>query len=192
MFVRLHVCTMLGGEEGGLGARWVFGPRGHQLDRSHVFVGQLPERSLSVLDHLLHRGMLLKRFPYLGLTESEREGHRGQTISRVLSSEKSSCCIDLFLHVTVVATDLQLRCDDSLVLDGQNVGSWAQHGRRPIQEPLNVPQSSLGPVFRLELIYQLIGQQICSVITPSLGLKVENTCISPTVMSLIGLFLFPR
>lgn len=115
---------MLGGEEWGLGARWVFGPRGHQLDRSHVFVGQLPEGSLSVLDHLLHRCMLLKRFPYLGLTEREREGHRGQTINRVLSSEKgSSCGIDLFFHVIVVVTDLQLRCDDSLVLDGQNVRS---------------------------------------------------------------------
>lgn len=111
---------------------------------------------------------------------------------RTQRSDKSTEFYHLKNAPVVVVTDLQLRCDDSLILDGQNVGSWAQHRRRPIQEPLNVPQSSLGPVFRLKLINQLIGQQICSVITPSLGLKVKNTCISPTVMSLIGLFLFPR
>lgn len=63
---------MLGGEERGLGAWWVFRPGSHQLDRSDVFIGQLPQTSLTVLDHLLHCCMLLKRFPDLGLTERER------------------------------------------------------------------------------------------------------------------------
>lgn len=57
---------MLGGEE--WGARWVFRPGGHQLDRSHVFVSQLPQTSLSVLDRLLQRYMLIECFRYLSLT----------------------------------------------------------------------------------------------------------------------------
>lgn len=69
-------CTVLGGEERGLGAWRVFRPWGHQLDRSNVFIGQLPQGSLSVLDHLLHCCMLLKCFPNLDLTETEREGER--------------------------------------------------------------------------------------------------------------------
>lgn len=72
------VCTMLGGEERGLGAWWVFRPGGHQLDRSHMFVSQLPKTSLSVLDHLLHCCMLLKRFPYLGLTGPGKNTQSGQ------------------------------------------------------------------------------------------------------------------
>lgn len=67
----LCVNTMLGGEERGLGAWWVFRPGGHQLDGPHVFVGQLPQTGLPVLDHLLNGCMLLKRFHYLGLAERE-------------------------------------------------------------------------------------------------------------------------
>lgn len=71
-------------------------------------------------------------------------------------------------------TDLQLRCDDSFVLDGQDVRSRAQQRRRQLQQPVNVPQSSLGPLLGLVLIYQLIGQQIRSVVTPTLGLEVVS------------------
>lgn len=67
---RLCVYTMLW-REGGFGAWWVFRPGGHQLDRSHLLVGQFPQTSLSILDHLLHRYMLLKRFPYLGLADTQ-------------------------------------------------------------------------------------------------------------------------
>lgn len=66
-------CTMLGGEEWGLGARGVFLPRGHELDRSNMFISQLPQTSLSVLDHLLHHCMLVKRLPYLGLTDQDKD-----------------------------------------------------------------------------------------------------------------------
>lgn len=58
---------MLRGEEGRLGARGVFRPGGHQLHRPHVFVGQFPQTGLTVLDHLLHRRVLLKRFSDLSL-----------------------------------------------------------------------------------------------------------------------------
>lgn len=51
----VFVCTMLGGEERRLGACWVFRLGGHELDWSHMFVSQLPQTGLSILDHLLHR-----------------------------------------------------------------------------------------------------------------------------------------
>ncbi len=80
MCVCLCVSTVLGGEERGLGALWVFRPGGHQLDRSHMFVSQLPETSLSVLDHLLHCCMLLKRFLYLSLTDREKDTEEGYSL----------------------------------------------------------------------------------------------------------------
>lgn len=65
------VCTMLW-REGGFGAWWVFRPGGHQLDWSHLLVGQFPQTSLSILDHLLHGYMLLKGFLYLGLADTQK------------------------------------------------------------------------------------------------------------------------
>lgn len=63
---------MLGGEEWGLGAWWVFRPGGHQLDWSDMFISQLSQTSLTVLDHLLHRSMFLKCFQDLILTERNK------------------------------------------------------------------------------------------------------------------------
>lgn len=77
------LCTMLGGEEWRFGAGWVFWPGGHQLDGSHVFISQLPERSLSILYHLLHGCMLLKCFPNLSLKQGQR---RKQKIKSVVGT----------------------------------------------------------------------------------------------------------
>lgn len=70
-------CTVFRGEEWGLGSRCVFRPGGHQLYRSHMFISQLPQTSLAVLDHLLHYCMLLKCFDYLSLRERQTQGSFG-------------------------------------------------------------------------------------------------------------------
>lgn len=89
----VFVCTMLGGEERRLGACWVLRPRGHQLDRSHMFVSQLPQTGLSVLDHLLHRYMLLKCFPNLGLPETDEHGRNNVSTSfHIMQSLWSLTC----------------------------------------------------------------------------------------------------
>lgn len=83
---------MLGGEYWRFGARWVLSTRGHQLDRSDVFVGQLPQTSLSVLDHLLHRCVLLKRFIYLPLTDENKDVQMHlQTFDSLALCKKTNC-----------------------------------------------------------------------------------------------------
>lgn len=71
---------------------------------------------------------------------------------------------------TAACANLQLGCDDGFVLHGQDVGPGIQHGRRPLQKPLNLPQGGLGFLLGLQLVHQLIGQQIRPVIAPGLGL----------------------
>lgn len=58
----LRVCTMFWGKEGRLAALhglFRFGPGGHQLDGSDLYVRQLPQTLLPVSDHGLHRVQLL-------------------------------------------------------------------------------------------------------------------------------------
>lgn len=75
MSVCVCVCahTVLWGEERGLGARGVFGPRGHQLDGPYVLVSQLSQTRLSVLDHLLNGCVLVKGLGYLSLAETDKQ-----------------------------------------------------------------------------------------------------------------------
>lgn len=67
---------MFGGEEGrlaALGCLVGLRPGGHQLHRSHLYVGQLPQALLSVPDHQLHRAQLLRHHEDLRLERQSGE-----------------------------------------------------------------------------------------------------------------------
>ena len=97
---------MLWGEEWGLRAWWVFRSGGHQLDRSHMFVSQLLQTSLSVLDHLLHCCVLFKRFLNLSLTER----HKGTKREKIQRTTLTYTCMLISSKSDVKKNGDRVRC----------------------------------------------------------------------------------